>query len=619
MQEEHIIFRIDELEKRVSKTSQKEISKINSNEKNIAENTEKIEEINQTLQQKSEKITEIEGEVDAINNSDFQTQIDDLETSHINQGRNLAAECKSIRNYATDIETELQRVRNVVVDLDEQNTQFDTDLSNINLQIDSLNSSMSANINRINQTDSEIDNIKQIANSLSDRIDKMDIVYGETFNSFDKVLIPCGRTGMGKNQIFSTIFFLCDTSAMCRIKIKTRLTTRTFTSNEFKPIFHFVLDDDIEIFSKEYTATNDLQEDTIEFTYDFFPTKPNHKIRLKVKNLAVEVKNHVQVLDTEIEILGRNIVFLNKDRDFKVYLSKDYYYLTKNGITTGYFKKVNVHEKFDITSGYTEFPVLVAQPTNSVTFPYNTYNYNFTYLPYIVYDDATEKFVCDQSDDRYGAASSYIASSFVVIASQVPVNHTNGMKYSASQSDLVSYSHPGNGEKNARNTAGVFHYATGDNAYQLSLSNSINSAGFVSKCTLNGQRIDKVFVFNTSVFAKDWETNPDRPYYYIATDECGNNTFFNARAATYSVDVGFGTQVNAFMQSDGSINVYLRVINNITKKVLKLNEATSQYEVVSEQDMGKGWEYIEGYYDDYFINEFGTWKYYQPTDLTTTE
>ena len=37
------------------------------------------------------------------------------------------------------------------------------------------------------------------------------------------------------------------------------------------------------------------------------------------------------------------------------------------------------------------------------------------------------------------------------------------------------------------------------------------------------------------------------------------------------------------------------------------------YELTSETNLGKGWEFIEGYYNDYFINKFGTWEYVPQT------
>lgn len=485
------------------------------------------------------------------------------------------------------------------------NQSRDLQIANNTANIQTLTSS----VNTINQT---VMNHSSNLNTLNKKIDQIKSYYGGTFNVYEKRTIPCGKKTYSTGQIYTTVFLLCDPSSLCKINFKIRLTAETAAT--YNPTIQILLNESESIFEKIYHLNNESISDTIEFSYEFYPRQISNRFRIKVKTTDRIYTDLVQVLDTEVEAFGRNLLILNRDRDFKVYITKDYYYLTKNAINTGEYKKVAVGSNFDLTSGFTTFPQLIGPPT--IGAPNNIYNFNYQYLPLIEYNSVTDKFSVSQSDDRFAAVNSYTSNGFVCNASQVPVNHSTGFKNASPMADTPSYSHPGvlpngNIDTNMRNTSCSYFY----NNYAAAMSLSTNTTGYSnSKIKVNGVVPTGKYVDNTSVFAKDWETNSHRPYYCIATDENGNNFFFDGKDATYSAPVGFGQQVNAFMQSDGSINVYLRVINNIYKRVLQLDENTNQYKLVSDELLCPGWEYIEGYYDDYFINEFGTWRYVPPTN-----
>lgn len=450
--------------------------------------------------------------------------------------------------------------------------------------------------------------------NLNNYVNEMRSYYGGTFNVYEKKTVPCGKKTYSTGQVYTTIFMLCDTSSICKVNFKIRLTIETATT--YSQTVQVQFNENDIIYEKAYSLSNETLTDTLEFSYEFYPKEKSNRFKIKVKTLDRVYGNMIRILDTEVEAFGRNIVILNRDRNFKVYITKDYYYLTKNDIYTGEYKKVAVGSNFNLTSGFTPIPQLIDMPASSNTNANNIFNYNFQYLPLIVYDSVNDKFSVSQTDDRFAAVNSYNSYGFVCNASEVPVNHSNGFKYSSAMADTPSYSHPGqlpsgSCDQYMRNTSFTYCYYN----YAAAMSLSTYTAGYLtSKIKVNGTAPNKKFVDNTSVFAKDWETNSHRPYYCIATDQDGNNTFFNGKDATYSVPVGFGWQVNAFMQSDGSINVYLRVVNNIHKRVLQLNIETNKYELVSDEVLCPGWEYIEGYYDDYFINEFGTWRYVPPTN-----
>ena len=89
---------------------------------------------------------------------------------------------------------------------------------------------------------------------------------------------------------------------------------------------------------------------------------------------------------------------------------------------------------------------------------------------------------------------------------------------------------------------------------------------------------------------------------FVATRIDGINFFFDAVKDYNKLEIGYGTNVSAhYANAEGTIiNVYMRVYNQIVKKVLTFNANTSLYELTSETAIGTWNKYISGYSPAYF-------------------
>lgn len=456
--------------------------------------------------------------------------------------------------------------------------------------------SLSKNFSKINE------NLINLNNNLTNLQEYVENT--ETFNSFDIKNFDHGKKGYYYLS-FDRIYFLCKKN--CLTKLKITVNTNFFSPGTTYIATMYMMLNEVAIAKAFHSSTFEFSENTSHsFVYEhyFYPTKENNYINIRINLNSSDFNANLEITSINIEATGRNIMFLNRKNDFRVYISKNNYYMTKNTNDGGYYLKIPVNE-VDLTLPFTKIPNLI--PANVGTYNKRYYSYNHTYMPKISYNSATGKYEIDDSVDFFVFCVN--TGSLVTSGTTDPPSDVASLVDWVNKGWVYEVGHPGNTDINPRNLAFVHTASTGTNRAGLTNSDPYNSSNVFIK--LNGENISENFVSNVPVFAKDWEDNPNNPYMCIATNEFGENYFFNAREATYSVYLGKGIQTNAYFQSDGSINVYMRWLDKVYKKILIYNFSTSQYELSPNiTEYNNTWEILEGYGTDYFIcNNNGLWSY----------
>lgn len=426
----------------------------------------------------------------------------------------------------------------------------------------------------------------------------------ETFNSFEIKNFDHGKRGYYYLS-FDRVYFLCKKN--CLTKFKITVNTHFYTNGDTYTATLYMMLNSSSISKAFYSFPVEFSENTEHtFTYEhyFYPTKEDNYILIRINCNSSNYNANLEINSVNIEATGRNIMFLNRKNDFRVYISKNNYYLTKNTSDGGYYLKTPING-VDLDLPFTQIPNLI--PESVPIYNNRYYSFNYTYMPKINYNSVTEKYEIDDTVDFFVFCVN--TSSIITSGITNPPSGVASLVNWINRGWVYVVGHPGNNDIEPRNLAFV---NTSSASYNLpGLTNSGSSTSSTAFISLNGVNITGNWVSNVPVFAKDWEDNPNNPYMCVATDRFADSYFFNAREATYSIYLGKGIQPNAYSQPDGSINVYMRWLDKVYKKVLIYNSSTSQYELspnIIEYD--NTWEILEGYTTDYFIcNNNGIWSY----------
>jgi hypothetical protein len=81
---------------------------------------------------------------------------------------------------------------------------------------------------------------------------------------------------------------------------------------------------------------------------------------------------------------------------------------------------------------------------------------------------------------------------------------------------------------------------------------------------------------------------------FVATRKDGSNVFFSSVSSFYKIELGFGANISAnYANQEGTIiNVFMKVYDQLVKKVLTLNTVTNRYELTSETALGTWKKYF---------------------------
>jgi hypothetical protein len=467
----------------------------------------------------------------------------------------------------------------------------------------------SLNKKTLNNTEN-IKSISETTTSLEGQLavlnDKIDLVSKkETFNTFDRRLIHTRKPGF---DIFSLdrIYFLCSKSSM--VKLNITLTVRFHSTAEYTATLYHVLNSNnvVNNFGAFAVTYNGYLEHIFNCEYEFYPRQENNYIFIQLRTGNTNPANaRAELVRVNVSAQGRNIIFLNRSNEFKVFVSKNYYYLTKNIISGGSYL-LAPSNNVNLFAPFAPIPPLVSEGISLYDNRYLPYNY--TYMPNIVYNSTTNKYEIDHSIPFF--AFCVVPSSLVASAAANPPPATQNVTPVTTKGWTYVVGHPGNNDLTPRN----FAIVNSGNTYLPGLTNSASATSSNVFLRINGVNVTGSWVANVPVFAKNWEDVTNNPYMCVATDEFGDNYFFPERYTTYTVYVGKGTQLSAYLRTDNSVVVYMRWLDKVYKKLITYNESTLRYELAGTiAEFDDTWEIIEGYTTDYFINRKGTWEYVPPT------
>ena len=583
MQNDEIKFKIEEIEKRLSRTYKTG----DTNNKEIEKRVDFLEMVKTST---DIQISTIVANINSLKS------VDDLHQTHF---EDLDARLKIVENGGSN-------GNNAQV---EQNK---LDIENLTEEVDVLKS-------KDNEILEEISDIKTKNDEFSDKFNEInniiDTIGGatsndlpETYNFFNTETFESGVQFYGLQQNYFTCFFLSDPSSICKIKVSAEI--EILHDTETSVTLNSILNDEI-INTQSYTVIG-TENHSFEFEHTFYPTQINNNLVFKsTATNSINKTSRVVLKNYKIEILGRNVTILNKDLSFKVFICKDKYYLTKNEQEKGYGKIMTIGAN-DWNENFAQLPRLNLDITDASATSQDKSTYNnfcYTFFPYATLNASTNKYTISSTDNGLAATLSGNRYTYITQQSLVP------LKFSAlpqiALHDMYMLSTPGEGDTEIKNACFVRYNSN----YTLGMNNVKKGSITSMHVKLNGETPPNKWVFSVPVMFKDWEDNPNNSYCFVALDEFGHNYFFPSKNANYTVDLGLGAQTSAFKQTDGTINVYTSIANKIFKKVLTFNSETSQYELTSSEFFKDGNEFIEGYLDDYFIKKGRTWSYVPPTTI----
>lgn len=634
MQNEELLHKIEDIEKKISfskKQEQTDLSEINSKLQRFQafeENArERITTLDSSISSLFDNDLEKTQEIMSLGNRIYALENDTSLTISEEQLAQIETNSQEIQNQSTsisDLQDAVSTHSSSINSLSTNDTNQQEDITNLSLNYSHLNNdvdSMSEDISSLSQNyyihEGKIQIAEQNIDDLESRVTVLEQSTSggseydlpETFNYFNKVTFEQNQQTYGTNENFFTCFFLTEPTSLCKIKFHANVSK--ISDIEYTKTLNVYLNGEV-IHSKQYSGTG-TTDDVIEFEHYFYPQTANNNINLKsTEKNNVRKKSRLKLIDCKIEIFGRNVTILNRDTSFIVFPCENRYYLTKNVYENALGKIMDIGDT-SWNENFFNVPRIVynvddANATSPDKSIYTTLNH--TILPIFSYSSSNSRYTIDSTKYLITSVFSNMQCIYQLTSDLAPTNYAS--IDTAGFSPLYAISTPG------ENDESTIHVCSTRPAsdFMLCMNKASNKNLNTVAVTLNNEALNKKWVWCTPVMFNDWVTNTNHPYLCIGLDEFGHNIFFNGQQATYTIDLGIGSQTTAFGQSNGSINVYMTIANKIFKKVLTINSSTQKYELTSSQFFCNGNEYIEGISDDYFIKKGETWNYVPPSNST---
>ena len=448
-----------------------------------------------------------------------------------------------------------------------------------------------------------ISNLAEVISLLRMNVDALFKLSPYFFNYGDIFNFKYKRWGVGSVRP-DRIFFVCTPGVKTYIKVTADVFYNLNTSLE--PYFRAILNSTSlteGIIYEENFSNNTNFTKTITFTYSFVPeTADNTLMFVAHSGTGDYLQGTSGYNNLKVEIIGYNVAFISRKYDFRLFITKDNYYLTKNLYDKSEFLKVPINQ-VDLSAPFNL--VDNVRPTDIEVYKNRLHHFNVTYVPNIIKNETETALLIDDSTNRFYFSYSY--NSLVLYAKQNPAPNEYSQMVPLNRGITYTVGPPVYVVTTPYNVGAV------SSNYECSLSTMVSIPNNTSEkeMLLNNESIPGLWVDNCSVFIKDWEDHVgEGKNCYVATNSLAEIYFFDSDMPTYKIYIGKGHQVSAFMQSNSSINIYYKWLNDIHKKILVYNLETEKYELQDgEEIIENAWEFLEGYGNDYFINKQGTWEY----------
>jgi len=381
---------------------------------------------------------------------------------------------------------------------------------------------------------------------------------GEILTTGEQVVVPV-YFQFSNSTTFLPLFFASSNNTTLILKLNLQLY---IVNNPVSITISFYADDTLlDTYQIDSPVVNTTY--TIPFANAYVSQTVGHKLHYVITPQTNSVGTYKMITAT-YEVVGSNVLILNSPNKYSVYYNNGIYYITKceQGYSNYLMQSISglnlnalytqhkdncIAEKFCHSYEYIN---LVWQPTHLGYFQKQGSGY--TYL--INFNDATKyNVVLSNSEDYLPNLSTYYGGCLI-----------------------YTYN-------------GVLNYYDVTPDFSSRATRMIDNTDYYVNCA------------GVKLLYDNFNTYPQKAR-LVATRKDGTSVFFSSVKNYYKLELGFGAVVSANYASENGqvINVYLKVYNNIVKKVLTLNLSTSYYEITEQTTIGTWDTYQQGFPPAYF-------------------
>ncbi len=440
--------------------------------------------------------------------------------------------------------------------------KYNTLYENFNNHIDNYDSSVAENSTTHTEIQNNIDDIiyalqevEAQADDLETRVMVLEDLGGstgsqtpmqlqvETTNFVEYIeLTPCIKKS--SEYVSPLIYFMCEPTQTLQLKL---VLEGEIYGNSIKRYIEFIINNEHKVAEiKEPVSSGSFK---YEFMVTYIPKK-------KFNNMyfIAQFNNSFSIKRCYLNVTGRNICLFNKEKDLKIVCFDDKYYITY-ATSLGYFL-YGVQNRGELSLNATNLTQL---PVDNFTKKY----YLLTMIPALVNNE--EPLAYDQN---------YINQVLFIALDGTSKHAPQTLRFNSENNieQRLSWTLKISGLDIIPNGIGkgseVFVLTTGEGKVYLLGRGSMYKEIKYNNEQLNNEWYDVATVKNNNAKIGDENTQFNG---VILLRNDGKNVFFPSFDNTYYVEIAEGRNVSAYLQEDGSINVYINRLCNIYKYVLRKN------------------------------------------------
>lgn len=392
---------------------------------------------------------------------------------------------------------------------------------------------------RLTGLDARVTSLENAAPASSDVI--------ETFNMGIEEEIDINSKG--DNGPIADILFRCEPTAKIRGKITLRVGEIPETRTDLDLSVSFDgINKEVKHFDGPFeTNTN------IPYEFSFFPTKCGYRI-----SLAFATASDIVINSALVEIEGRNILILNRNHDFYHYEYNGIHYMTfQKGRAATYLEQATAN--LDLTAEKTAITDFIPLKTNmNKVHKMGVY----TGTKWAVYSPLYDIYISNTSRTLSFKA----------------LNGTSGKTYDDGYMDAHLFTRPG-----IKTAYGICGAKYNGEIYIAERSTQYGNALYDNRPKLNDEVLTD---FVQCVPVQDFYVPTHQTFEspgFILMQNTGKLFYLPNRHASYMLEIGVGTQPNAFIQEDNeTIHVYYNLCHSVYMKTLVKDAASGEYKVLSD-------------------------------------
>lgn len=404
-----------------------------------------------------------------------------------------------------------------------------------------------------------------------------------------------------------TIFFA--TQPNSKVKFKVSFTTKnTFDKSLPRIATTKIILDDVEIHSSEKSYENGAEETPFEFTYIFTTNKGGHKLDIRILTNS-PMSTFTQYIKPDffiVELFGTNVQFITKNQDFMV-ISND----TQNLMTT---TCIDANPRFSLQTADENLSLQHSAFSTAKLGTYRNFNFISPYFEYKFQEDGSvvHSHLPSIFWASYPNYSEYFRVSYRTDITSEDlkdvIQHLHAIPDATAYAPTLKNS---NDQAESFNTYPNLYYIKNNTVcvqLRYSFNEQIKNTGEVFADVAGVWRLD------------NFEDGKD--ILGIITREDG--TSFLTKYAGYNVappkyELGFGTNINAYLRANDDIEIYMRYGKDIKKLIVRKNETTQDYEICLTQIIPNVQEYWLGANGTHFERVGNKIKYYLSGATTPTQ